>query len=128
MSALHPKSEESYRTLFNIMDEGFALCELVRDPQGQVIDYRILDANPSFAAHVGFTIAEVVGRLRSEIYPTAGAGASGAEVLAVCARVVATSAPARLEQYSRARPLAQRWDLPAPRRPVYRVVRRHHRA
>ena len=70
MSTLHPKLEESYRTLFNTMDEGFALCELVRDPQGSVIDYRILDANPSFAAHAGFTVDQVVGRLRSEINAT----------------------------------------------------------
>ena len=86
MSTSQPKLEESYRTLFNTMDEGFALCELVRDPDGGVIDYRILDANPSFAAHVGLTTGEVIGRLRSEIYPTAGAAPTGAEVLAVCAQ------------------------------------------
>ncbi|MBV8761575.1 MAG: GAF domain-containing protein, partial [Deltaproteobacteria bacterium] len=40
-------SEEKYRSLFETMDEGFALCELVRDAEGRVIDYRYVDENPA---------------------------------------------------------------------------------
>ncbi len=94
-------SEEKYRTLFVTMDEGFALCELVRDLQGAVVDYRILEANPVFAAYIGFTPAGIAGRRRSEVHAKAAA-----ESLAACARVVATGEPAHFEQYSATR---DRW-------------------
>ncbi len=88
-------SEEKYRTLFATMDEGYALCELVRDPQGKVVDYRILEANTVFAAHAGRTPDAIAGCLRSEINT-----APSADVLAACAHVIATGEPARLEQHS----------------------------
>lgn len=46
-------SEEKYRKLFESIDEGIALCELVRDADGNAVDYRILEHNAAFAAHGG---------------------------------------------------------------------------
>ena len=37
------------RTLFDKMLEGFAICEVIRDEAGRVVDYRIVEANPTFA-------------------------------------------------------------------------------
>ncbi|MBV9494869.1 MAG: GAF domain-containing sensor histidine kinase [Acidobacteria bacterium] len=48
-------SEEKYRKLFESIDEGVALCELVRDADGNAIDYRILEHNAAFAKHGGLT-------------------------------------------------------------------------
>ena len=43
-------SEEKYRLLYNNMQEGMALHELVYDDMGQAVEYRILDVNPKFEA------------------------------------------------------------------------------
>lgn len=47
------ESEEKYRAIFNSIDEGFALCEAVRDQEGKVVDVRVLEANPSFERLIG---------------------------------------------------------------------------
>ena len=54
------KSEEKYRTLFNSIDQGFALCELVRDEKGKGIDYYILELNATFEKQTG---------IKGEVYP-----------------------------------------------------------
>jgi PAS domain S-box-containing protein len=65
--ALHA-SERKFRTLVESLAEGVALCELVRDEAGKVVDYRILDVNPAFAHHTGLDMARMPGRLGSELY------------------------------------------------------------
>lgn len=87
--------EEKYRKLFEIMDEGFALCELVRDGEGKAVDYRILEVNRAYEKHAGVAPAEVVGRLRSESGP-----ALNPRMLEACTRVVETGSPIRLEQHN----------------------------
>ena len=42
------ESEERYRRLFESMNEGFALHELLYDESGEPCDYRFLDINPAF--------------------------------------------------------------------------------
>jgi PAS domain S-box-containing protein len=49
------ESEEKYRTIFNSIDEGFALCEAVLNEDGQAVDIRLLEVNPSFEMAVGTT-------------------------------------------------------------------------
>jgi PAS domain S-box-containing protein len=65
--ALHA-SELKFRTLVESLVEGVALCELVRDQAGKVVDYRILDVNPAFAHHTGLDMTRMQGRLGSEVY------------------------------------------------------------
>ncbi|MDB5474565.1 MAG: sensor histidine kinase [Phenylobacterium sp.] len=36
-----------YRTLFECVSDGFALVEVIRDAQGRVVDYVVLEANPA---------------------------------------------------------------------------------
>lgn len=78
------KSEEKYRTLFEAMEEGFALCEVVRDDAGRTVDYRVLEANAAFEQQHGVPGAEAMAGARLE----------------ACARVVASCEPMRLEQYN----------------------------
>ena len=40
------RSEEKYRTLVTSMEEGFALCELVRDVDGRAVDCHCLEIEP----------------------------------------------------------------------------------
>ena len=60
-------SEEKYRRLFNTMDEGFCVIELLFDAAGRAVDYRYLDVNDAFVRHVGRTVP--VGTTGSEFDP-----------------------------------------------------------
>ena len=42
------QSEEKYRSLFNSIDEGFAISELLYDAQGRPCDARLLETNASY--------------------------------------------------------------------------------
>ncbi len=60
-------SEERYRTLFDSIDEGFCIIELLFDAREKPVDYRFLQVNPSFARQTGIENA-AGGRMR-EIVP-----------------------------------------------------------
>lgn len=60
-------SEERYRTLFNSIDEGFCIIEMIFDQDDAPIDYRFLQVSPSFERQAGFSNA--VGRRMLEIAP-----------------------------------------------------------
>lgn len=63
------ESEERYRTLFEEMDEGFALCELVRDAVGHAVDFRYVELNPTLKRHAGIDPETLRGRLATEAFP-----------------------------------------------------------
>jgi PAS domain S-box-containing protein len=63
------ESEVRYRSLFNSMNEGFALHEVLTDGSGQPADYRFLEVNPAFEQLTGLRRAEVVGRTAREVLP-----------------------------------------------------------
>ena len=47
------ESEEKYRTLFNSIDEGFCIMELICDQDGAFSDYRFLEVNSAFSKQTG---------------------------------------------------------------------------
>lgn len=47
------QSEERYRTLFESIDEGFCIIEVLFDETDHAIDYRFLEINPAFALQTG---------------------------------------------------------------------------
>jgi PAS domain S-box-containing protein len=51
------RGEERYRTLFESIDEGFCVIEMIFDQTGRPIDYRFLEMNPAFAKHTGWVDA-----------------------------------------------------------------------
>ncbi len=63
-------SEKKFQTMFQSLAEGVALHELVRDAAGNIVNYRILEANPAYEAHTGLKAATVMGRLGTEAYGT----------------------------------------------------------
>jgi PAS domain S-box-containing protein len=63
------ESEAKYRSLFESMNEGFALCELMRNQDGEAVDFRYLEVNPAFASHTGIPAAEIPGRTLTELFP-----------------------------------------------------------
>ena len=60
-------SENRYRTLFESMDEGFCVVEVLFDETGLPIDYRFVEANPAFVHQTGLACA--VGRRIRELVP-----------------------------------------------------------
>lgn len=58
-------SESRYRTLFQTIDEGFAVIEFVDGPHGPLSDYLHVEANPAAGEQVG--LAEVEGRTIREL-------------------------------------------------------------
>jgi PAS domain S-box-containing protein len=61
-------SEERYRTLFESIDEGFCVIEIIFDENGKAVDYLFLQVSPSFERHTGLTNAE--GKRIKEMVPT----------------------------------------------------------
>ncbi|MHB8914634.1 MAG: diguanylate cyclase domain-containing protein [Thiobacillus sp.] len=61
------ESEQRYRTLFNEMDEGFCIIELIFDADQNPVDWRFLEVNPAFAKLTG--IPDALGKRVREIAP-----------------------------------------------------------
>jgi PAS domain S-box-containing protein len=51
-------SQERYRTLFDSIDEGFCLLQMIFDEEDKAVDYRFLETNPAFEKQTGLTNAE----------------------------------------------------------------------
>ncbi|MFC5510635.1 PAS domain-containing protein [Massilia jejuensis] len=60
-------SEERYRTLFESMDQGFAILEMMFDEEGAPFDYRFLEMNAMFERHTG--LADATGKTARELLP-----------------------------------------------------------
>jgi len=61
------QSEERYRTLFNSIDEGFCIVQMIFDDSGKAIDYLFIETNPSFEKQVG--MFQVQGKRMRELAP-----------------------------------------------------------
>jgi PAS domain S-box-containing protein len=61
------RSEEKYRTLFDSIDEGFCIVEVIFDESGEPVDYRFLETNPAFERHTG--LRDAIGRSMRELEP-----------------------------------------------------------
>ena len=61
------ESETQFRTLFESMDEGYCVVEMIFDEKSNPIDYRFLQVNPVFEKQTG--IKDARGRLMREIAP-----------------------------------------------------------
>ena len=60
-------SETRYRSLFDSIDAGFCIIEMVWDDCGVPVDYRFVEVNPAFEAHTGLT--DAIGRSARELVP-----------------------------------------------------------
>ena len=59
------ESEARYRALFESLDAGFCVVEMVFDAREQPVDCRFIEVNPAFMRQTG--LADPTGKLRSEI-------------------------------------------------------------
>lgn len=60
-------SEEKYRSLFESIDEGFCLIEVLFNEQNKPCDYRFIEANPAFEKHTG--LQDVIGQTMRHLAP-----------------------------------------------------------
>ena len=87
-------SEERYRTLFDTMTEGFALCEILCDEAGRPCDFRYIAVNRAFERQTGIKSEDVLGRTVMELFP-------GTEPVWIerYGRVALSAEPARFEEW-----------------------------
>lgn len=62
------ESESRYRTLFNSIDEGFCVIEMLFDENGRPSDYCFLEVNPSFERQTG--LRNAIGKRMRELIPS----------------------------------------------------------
>lgn len=86
------RSEEKYRTLFDSIDEGFALYEVCTDDRGQVVDMLYHEANSAFRQQSG--VQDAIGQKTSELFPH-----TEQAWLDALTRVYQTGVGERLEDY-----------------------------
>jgi PAS domain S-box-containing protein len=60
-------SELRYRTLFEAIEAGFCVVEVLLDEKQQPVDYRFVEANPAFYRQTG--LSDVIGRTAREAVP-----------------------------------------------------------
>ncbi|SEL53306.1 PAS domain S-box-containing protein [Chitinophaga rupis] len=89
------KSEERYRSLFNSINEAFALCEIIKDANGNTINYHMLEANPAFKKMTGLKQGLDQGQTA---WKTVMPGLQQ-RWLEACAAVAATGEPVYIENY-----------------------------
>ncbi|MBA4137923.1 MAG: hypothetical protein C0518_11445 [Opitutus sp.] len=89
------EGEERYRSLFNSIDEGFCIIEVLFDEQGEANDYVFLETNPAFEKQSG--LANAVGKRMGELAPD-----HESHWFKVYGTVALTGKPERLEAESRA--------------------------
>ncbi|MDI6856988.1 MAG: MEDS domain-containing protein [Dehalococcoidia bacterium] len=97
------ETEERYSLLFEHLNEGFALHEMLYDAEGRPVDYRFLAVNPAFEQLTGLKRDDVVGRTVREVIP--GVEQSWIDAYGEVAR---TGEPRRLEGF--AAPLGRYYD------------------
>ena len=65
---LAQRATDNYVTLYNSMDEGFCIVEVLFDAAQRPVDYRFLDVNPAFEKQTG--LREALGKTMRELVPT----------------------------------------------------------
>jgi PAS domain S-box-containing protein len=85
--------EERFHTLFDSIDEGFCICEMILNAAGEPCDYRFLEVNSIFEEQTGLQGA--VGHTALELVPSLES-----HWIELYGRVALTGEPARFEQGS----------------------------
>jgi len=88
-------SEQRYRMLFDSMQEGFYLSQVIFDNDGKPCDILYLDANPAFERIMGLRRDQIVGHRGKELVPTLNPG-----WLETFGRVQLTGEPTQYDSYS----------------------------
>lgn len=91
MEATLVESERRYRALFEHMQVGFVLLDIVRDANAEVVDFRFVAANPAIARTSHISSDLMIGKKVSEVF--AGPADRGWDWLGTLTSVVLTGEP-----------------------------------
>ncbi|MFX1322659.1 MAG: PAS domain S-box protein [Promethearchaeota archaeon] len=94
------RSEEKYRSLFENMNAGFALHEVIVDDNNKPVDYRYIEVNPAFERLTGMKKEDLIGRTVIEAIP--GTENDPADWIGKFGNVGLTGIPITVEDYSEA--------------------------
>ena len=94
MEGVAPKRRQGLSSLFDVIEEGVALCELVYEDR-TCVDYVVVDANAQYAAHTRLPPTEVIGQRGSALF-----GSVEAAHLRECSAAVTGGARVRFDVYS----------------------------
>ncbi len=61
------ENEKKYRSLFERMEQGFCILEMIFDSENKPVDYRFLETNPMFEKQTG--LKNAVGKTARELVP-----------------------------------------------------------
>ncbi|MBD2261167.1 PAS domain S-box protein [Pseudanabaena sp. FACHB-2040] len=85
------ESEAKYRKLFESLDQGLCICEMLFDENDEPTDYRFLEVNAAFERLTG--LEQAIGKTARELVPN-----YGAHWLEIYSSVVRTQKPIRFEE------------------------------
>ncbi len=88
------ESEVKFRTMFESMQEGVYLHEIIYDDHGKAINYRIIEANPVSEKYLNINPENAIGKLATELYEL-----PEAPFLDIFSKVAETATPISFEQY-----------------------------
>jgi two-component sensor histidine kinase len=88
-----------YVTLFETIPEGFAVVEAIRDNEGRLVDYTVVEINPALRRLLGVGPEAIGARMTDS-------PGDWRAWLSLCDRVLSTGAPVSFERYN---PTTQRW-------------------
>lgn len=88
------ESEARYKMLFENMNEGFMLCEIICDENGLPVDWKYLLRNPAFEKHTGMKIDHAEGKRIKEIIPDFSPA-----LIQLYGKVALTGEPIKAEDY-----------------------------
>ena len=91
------KSEESYRSLFDNMLNGFAYCEMVVDENDRPVDFICHDVNDAFERLTGLLKKDIVGRRVTDVIP--GIEKAHPDVFRIYGNVASTGEPTAFELF-----------------------------
>ena len=89
------ESEEKYRNLFNTMNEGFAIGEMIFDENGKPVDYYLIEVNPTFEKFIGLSKEQLIGKSITSVLPNIST-----QAIESFGNTVRTGKPFQFENYS----------------------------
>ncbi len=63
------QSEANYRSLFNNMELGNGYYQIIKDANGNPIDYIVTEINPAYEKNSGLTRDNIIGKKVTEVFP-----------------------------------------------------------
>ncbi len=91
-------SREKYMALFEKMQDGVALHEMVYDENSNPIDYKFLDVNEAYEKHTSLKRSDILQKRVTEVLP--GIENDPADWIGIFSKVAATGEPVNFENYA----------------------------